>query len=1039
MIPRRITVNGFLCYKDEQVIDLDGRALWVFSGRNGSGKSAVFDAMTYALFKAHRGGRQDFTSLVHAEADELSVCFEFDLGPERYRIRRGYRKGKADQCVYRREPQPDGSERWPAVPETDSDTGLKTWVRQNVGLTYETFTASVLLLQGKADALLGVQPAERFKILSGIVDLESYQRLHKLADHRRQAHKARAEERRKRLQALPVIEPAAAEAAATQLGEAAAVRAAAEARWKYLVGVAAQAGKWLDLTQRRIRAEMTREHSHRLVAESATIARDWARLQELDAALPVLRGAIERRRKIAQAEAEALRADGAVRVLARRLDLIAALTEDNRRHLDSVVAEIANDERRHHAVLERQAALAAPISRANQARALAEEVRKLGSKLAAYPADLAEQAAALEQEHQRCVEWKAALSPLENLAREREGLAAARGWIAASRRETEELVTRVQRASADLAARHTVEEAARDDEAEARNRRIEAETRRQSAAERLAAFSDLQGEPRCDRCGQELTPVHFAAEEARLRDEHRRAAEAAERIGVAYQAATQRLDTAASARERARQAHEQAVKDSERASRALDKAEEDAGRHARTCRNAFDQLEAAFRLRVAAGPPGDWLTTTFPSPDDLAEGRARAQEEPKVRARWEAVRKDLDGRRTAEGLLMQARHTLDSIGLQAGDQRAEAEHAALQAERDALDRCLAGHRVQKALAEDTNGQFAEQGRRFRDDHQAALRARDGALNLAAVQAQEQARARAGLRDERWRIAFDSAAESDVEDWDRERESFRAAGLEARAKELPGAHLRLTQAEEEVARLDAELAAISPEARTPPAEVAAEVSEAERACDQADEVRRKRQGELDSLREAREARRILGEETLAAEHDHAVSDTLARLLGPRGLQRALIRDAEHAIVALANPILRDISGGELELRLLESDADDQALRLEALVRTHGRTRAHDVAYLSGSQKFRAAVSLALAIGQYARGNRERPIESVIIDEGFGSLDPQGRDEMIEELKALDGRLARIILVSHQEEFAQAFPDGYRFEVVDGSTVARPFLR
>ena len=46
MIPRRIALKGFLCYRDEQVIDFDGADLWVLSGRNGSGKSAVFDAMT---------------------------------------------------------------------------------------------------------------------------------------------------------------------------------------------------------------------------------------------------------------------------------------------------------------------------------------------------------------------------------------------------------------------------------------------------------------------------------------------------------------------------------------------------------------------------------------------------------------------------------------------------------------------------------------------------------------------------------------------------------------------------------------------------------------------------------------------------------------------------------------------------------------------------------------------------------------------------------------------------------------------------------
>src|SRR5262249_40513266 len=96
----------------------------------------------------------------------------------------------------------------------------------------------------------------------------------------------------------------------------------------------------------------------------------------------------------------------------------------------------------------------------------------------------------------------------------------------------------------------------------------------------------------------------------------------------------------------------------------------------------------------------------------------------------------------------------------------------------------------------------------------------------------------------------------------------------------------------------------------------------------------------------------------------------------------------------------------------------------------------VEMLSGSERFRVAVSLALAIGQYA-SRQHRPIQSVIIDEGFGCLDPANRQLMIQELHNLQGQLHRILLVSHQEEFADAFTNGYRFELDHGSTTVKPF--
>ena len=99
---------------------------------------------------------------------------------------------------------------------------------------------------------------------------------------------------------------------------------------------------------------------------------------------------------------------------------------------------------------------------------------------------------------------------------------------------------------------------------------------------------------------------------------------------------------------------------------------------------------------------------------------------------------------------------------------------------------------------------------------------------------------------------------------------------------------------------------------------------------------------------------------------------------------------------------------------------------------------NVTFLSGSQRFRVAVSLALGIGQYA-SRRHRPIESVIIDEGFGCLDRQGRQAMIDELQRLRQFLRRIILVSHQEEFAEAFSVGFRLTSGPDGTTAERFRR
>ena len=89
MIPQRVKLKGFLCYKDEQTIDFAGNAtLWMLSGLNGSGKSAIFDAVTYALFGHHRGGGRDFIELINKDSDTMLVEFEFLLDNKAYRAKR---------------------------------------------------------------------------------------------------------------------------------------------------------------------------------------------------------------------------------------------------------------------------------------------------------------------------------------------------------------------------------------------------------------------------------------------------------------------------------------------------------------------------------------------------------------------------------------------------------------------------------------------------------------------------------------------------------------------------------------------------------------------------------------------------------------------------------------------------------------------------------------------------------------------------------------------------------------------------------------
>jgi DNA repair protein SbcC/Rad50 len=245
----------------------------------------------------------------------------------------------------------------------------------------------------------------------------------------------------------------------------------------------------------------------------------------------------------------------------------------------------------------------------------------------------------------------------------------------------------------------------------------------------------------------------------------------------------------------------------------------------------------------------------------------------------------------------------------------------------------------------------------------------------------------------------------------------------------------------VESLEREAGAFPPDARQDVAAVKAAVNEAKRAQQARDDELNHARREKDRLEGILRQREQLQHEKMQTDKELQHAKLLADLLGRERLQHYLLRQAERQVVDHANAVLDRLSGGQLYLRLVGEAGGEgnsaKALELEACNRVTG-DKPINVAFLSGSQKFRVAVSLALGIGQYA-SRRHRPIESVIIDEGFGCLDKEGRQAMIQELQNLRGQLRCILLVSHQEEFYDAFADGYRFELNDGATRVTRFQR
>ncbi|MFH0846730.1 MAG: SMC family ATPase [Chloroflexota bacterium] len=180
MIPLRLKMRNFMCYRgDIPPLDLSGVHTAVISGDNGSGKSALIDAMTWALWGVSRAGdHRNHDSLVTLGENEMMVDFEFAVGSQRYRVVRKYarpkRAGGAGQSDLQFQIAVNGGYR-PLSGERIDQTESK--IAQTLHLDYETFVSSALLLQGKADEFTVKRPAERIQVLANIMGLGEYDEL----------------------------------------------------------------------------------------------------------------------------------------------------------------------------------------------------------------------------------------------------------------------------------------------------------------------------------------------------------------------------------------------------------------------------------------------------------------------------------------------------------------------------------------------------------------------------------------------------------------------------------------------------------------------------------------------------------------------------------------------------------------------------------------------------------------------------------------------------------------------------------------------
>ncbi|MFI6287882.1 AAA family ATPase [Streptomyces sp. NPDC051018] len=1007
----RLSLTAFGPFGAVQEVDFDTLAadgIFLLHGPTGAGKTSVLDAVCFALYGAVPGARQTPGASLrsdHSESGTLTeVLLELTVAGRRLEITRspaqprpkkngkGYTTERA-QCRLREYDARSGA--WQALSRSHQEIGEE--ITQLVGMSRDQFCQVVLLPQGDFARFLRADAEARGKLLGRLFDTRRYAAVEERLADRRRAAEARVRAGDERLLAIAhKMEQAAGPAAGDwpsperQPGDPGLADAVLE--WAAVARTGAR--EYLTVAECALSTTGSRQSAARFALEGE---RERDRLQRRYEDARSRSATLEER----QPECEALQARLDRARKAERVSPELTLRDDAER-----------DHRTAGAVLERvSAGLPADLADAGAARLMelerrlrqdlggldaARRAERRSEEITRERADLDREARADEEFLQDAAGWLGGWDTLRHGHQERVTAAqeaATRAEHLAGRLDPARRRLRAARERDRLSARAVAagEElcSARDRAATARERWLDLKERRLLGMAAELATALVPGAP-CAVCGSAEHPGPARARQDQVTPAEEDAAyEDYTRADEAKSAAERELavvrEALATAAQEAREGEEPGEGGEARPRRVQPRDGETTGGDVVTDRDPeAGELESLVRL----------LESEHREAHDLASGT-------------HAAREALDR--------AEREHEERVAALQLAEQRVAARTSA----REALDREQAG------LGQEL--ERARGGERSVAEHAAVLERRASLLAEAAeaVRAHELTahslkEADARLSDAAYRAGFDTpdaVAEALLDDGDHRDFQRRIDAWQMEAAAVA----------DRLAERDARAAA-----KQPPADVAA----AEAAYDTAERALRDANSVLAAARErCAELSRLSGEAAAGIQGLGPLREEYVRVARLAALTAGTSADNERRmrlesyvlaarleqVAAAATVRLQRMSAGRYTLVHSDARAGGKRAGLGLHVVDSWTGRERDTATLSGGETFFASLALALGLAdvvtEEAGGVR---LDTLFIDEGFGSLDEQTLDEVLEVLDSLRERDRSVGIVSHVADLRRRIP-------------------
>jgi DNA repair protein SbcC/Rad50 len=167
-------------------------------------------------------------------------------------------------------------------------------------------------------------------------------------------------------------------------------------------------------------------------------------------------------------------------------------------------------------------------------------------------------------------------------------------------------------------------------------------------------------------------------------------------------------------------------------------------------------------------------------------------------------------------------------------------------------------------------------------------------------------------------------------------------------------------------------------------------------------------------------------------------TLERAFGKDGVPALLIEQALPQIESRTNDLLDRLSDGQMSVRFVtqaeykDKKRDDLRETLDIQISDSAGVRNYEM--YSGGEAFRVNFAIRLALSEVLSQRKGARLQTLVIDEGFGSQDARGRQRLIEAINLVKDDFAKILVITHLDELKDAFPTRIEVEKTErGSSV------